>query len=63
MNELVQNNILLPVMDLMMSTPPSSAISKVSELELLTIMARHDDHKQGKLMHVIIIFFPDADPF
>jgi len=46
-NELVLTNLLLPVIDLMMSTPPSSAISKVAELELLTIMARHDDHKQG----------------
>lgn len=47
MNELVLTNLLLPVIELMMSTPPSSAISKVSELELLTIMARHDDHKHG----------------
>lgn len=47
-NELVLTSLLLPIIDLMMSTPPSSAISKVSELELLTIMARHDDHKQGK---------------
>lgn len=47
-NELVLTNLLLPVIDLMKSTPPSSAISKVAELELLTIMARHDDHKQGK---------------
>ncbi|XP_032239903.1 uncharacterized protein LOC5514394 isoform X2 [Nematostella vectensis] len=45
-NEMVQTNILLPLMDLMMSTPPTSPINKFAELELLTIMARHDDHKQ-----------------
>lgn len=46
-NEQVQGYILLPLIDLLMSTPASLAISKVSELELLTVLARHDNHKEG----------------
>lgn len=46
-NEQVQGYILLPLIDLLMSTPASLAISKVSELELLTVLARHDHHKEG----------------
>lgn len=46
-NEQVQGYILLPLIDLLMSTPASLTISKVSELELLTVLARHDHHKEG----------------
>ena len=46
-NEQVQGYILLPLIDLLMSTPASLAISKVAELELLTVLARHDHHKEG----------------
>ena len=46
-NEQVQGYILLPLIELLMSTPASLAISKVSELELLTVLARHDNHKEG----------------
>lgn len=46
-NEQVQGYILLPLIELLMSTPASLAISKVSELELLTVLARHDTHKEG----------------
>ena len=46
-NEQVRGYILLPLIDLLMSTPASLAISKVSELELLTVLARHDHHKEG----------------
>ncbi|XP_015759661.1 PREDICTED: uncharacterized protein LOC107338925, partial [Acropora digitifera] len=45
-NEQVQGYILLPLIELLMSTPASLAISKVSELELLTVLARHDNHKE-----------------
>ncbi|KAL9951460.1 hypothetical protein ACROYT_G044123 [Oculina patagonica] len=45
-NEQVQGYILLPLIDLLMSTPASLAISKVAELELLTVLARHDGHKE-----------------
>ncbi|XP_067026328.1 uncharacterized protein [Acropora muricata] len=45
-NEQVQGYILLPLIELLMSTPATLAISKVSELELLTVLARHDNHKE-----------------
>lgn len=60
-NEQVQGYILLPLIELLMSTPASLAISKVSELELLTVLARHDNHKEGlyhwSLLHSALIIF------
>ena len=67
-NEQVQGYILLPLIDLLMSTPASLAISKVSELELLTVLARHDHHKEGmwsslqtvRYIHKVKLCFPQG---
>lgn len=48
-NEQVEVLIMAPLLDILMSTPPESNISKVSELELLTILARHDSHRKVML--------------
>ena len=53
-NEQVQGYILLPLIELLMSTPASLAISKVSELELLTVLARHNHHKEGNVIYYLI---------
>ena len=47
-NDQVKVLIMEPLLDLLMSTPPESNISRVSELMLLTIFARHDSHRIGK---------------
>ncbi|XP_028401066.1 uncharacterized protein LOC114524145 [Dendronephthya gigantea] len=44
-NDQVNALIMEPLIDILMSTPPESGISKVSELTLSTIFARHDSHR------------------
>lgn len=50
-NDQVKVLIMEPLLDILMSTAPESNISKVSELMLLTIFARHDSHRIG--MYII----------
>lgn len=45
MNDQVNVLIMEPLVDILMSTPPESGISKVSELTLSTIFSRHDSHR------------------
>ena len=51
-NDQVEVLIVVPLLEILMSTPPESNISKVSELELLTILARHDCLRKGTVLNI-----------
>ena len=51
-NNQVEVLIVVPLLEILMSTPPESNISKVSELELLTILARHDSLRKGTVLNI-----------
>ena len=47
-NSFVEDDLLKPLLNILMSTPAGSSISKVPELEILSTLARHEEHQQGK---------------
>ncbi|XP_066278423.1 uncharacterized protein [Branchiostoma lanceolatum] len=59
-NRRVKKMALDPTLKLLLSTPPTSNISKVSELELLEILSRHEEfqdaiiHREGFLDHLAV---------
>ena len=46
-NNFVQDDLLKPLLNILMSGPASSNISKVPELEILSTLARHKRHSTG----------------
>ena len=47
-NSFVEDDLLKPLLNILMSTPAGSSISKVPELEILSTLARHEEHQKGK---------------
>ena len=43
----VQEDLLKPLLNILMSSPAQANISKVPELEILSTLARHEKHRAG----------------